>query len=168
MGRYCQDRPTLNRSELLKSRVGKCRALGIDYGDKRIGIAVSDIGWNISSPLKVLDNHGAYQKLFQLVDEYMVGVIVIGMPVSLKGQVEGEQVIKVKKFAGKLGDLLEDRSKNIELIGWDERMSSNAAHGILSECGASTTYRKHNIDKIAASFILQGFLDFMRNHTAEL
>ncbi|MDR1234414.1 MAG: Holliday junction resolvase RuvX [Holosporales bacterium] len=156
----------MNNYGHLKSKIGECRVLGIDYGDKRIGTAISDIGWIIASPLKVLDNHGAYKKLFQIISEYEIGVIVVGMPISLNGENIGMQATKVKKFISKLEELLVENQRSIDLVVWDERLSSKAAHRVLLECDTSSSYKRNNIDKIAASFILQGFIDRIRYYGA--
>jgi putative Holliday junction resolvase len=144
--------------------VNKARAMGVDYGDKRIGVALSDIGWNIASPLAVLDNHGSLKKLCLLARENDVGVIVVGLPVTLSGHQAGSQLEKVKKFAEKLMEAMHslEHWEEVELIFWDERLSSVAANRALLEEGGSRASRKLKVDKVAASFMLQGYLDSHR------
>ena len=95
---------------------GKYRALCIDYGDKRVGVAISDINWKIASPLVILESHGVYNRLLEIINEQKVGVIVIGAPLALNGGTSGNQLEKVKKF-------VENLEKKIEkpIIMWDER-----------------------------------------------
>ncbi len=137
--------------------IGKSRALCLDYGDKRIGVALSDIGWNIASPLVVLDSHGVFPKLLKIIEENKVGVIVVGAPQSLAGGSSGKQHEKVKKFTEKLDEL----AKDIIIVFWDERYSSVAATRALVEAEMTHAKKKQYIDKVAASFILQGFLNYV-------
>ena len=147
------------KNELFRSDyIGKRRALCLDYGDKRIGVAVSDIGWDIASPLIVLESNGVFQKLSKILNDYSIGIIIVGAPHSLSGANSGKQYEKVKKFTEKL----EKIENNIDILYWDERLSSVAATRILVEAEMTHSNKKKNIDKIAASFILQGFLDYMR------
>lgn len=141
--------------------IGKCRVLSIDYGDKRVGVAVSDINWRIASPLKVLESHGVYNELFQLILDYSIGIVVVGAPKALNGGESGKQFEKVKKFVEKLEELSVSKSLDIKIIYWDERLSSVAANRFLDESEMSISRKKKNIDKVAASFILQGFLDYV-------
>lgn len=140
--------------------VGKCRALCLDYGNKRVGVAVSDINWRIASPLKVFESHGVYSNILKVVSEYAAGVVVVGSPVSLNGGNSGTQLEKVKKFVTKLEQLL---PPDISIVYWDERLSSVAASRFLVEAEMSISQKKKNIDKVAASFILHGFLDYVAN-----
>ena len=134
---------------------GKCRVLCLDYGDKRIGLAISDINWMIASPLKVLESHGVVKDLLKVANENNAGVVVVGAPKALNGGDSGKQLEKVKKFVEKLNELLPEKI----ILFWDERLSSVAATRFLDEAEMSLTKRKKTIDKVAASFILQGMLD---------
>ena len=146
--------------------IGKCRVLCLDYGDKRVGVAISDINWRIASPLKVLESHGVYSDLFKLISEYSIGIVVVGAPKALNGGDSGKQFEKVKKFVEKLDELSNSKSLDIKIIYWDERLSSVAANRFLNESEMSISRKKKNIDKVAASFILQGFLDYIEyTHT---
>lgn len=143
--------------------IGKNRALCIDYGDKRIGLAVSDINWIISSPLKTLPSHGIFNTIFDILKQYGIGVVVIGAPRTLSGQSGGKQFEKIKKFVTKLEELQEKRGGDLKIVYWDERFSSVAANRYFEEAGMSVSKRKENIDKVAASFILQGFINFAKS-----
>ena len=145
-----------NLNELcLNDLKGKCRALCIDYGDKRIGVAISDINWEIASPLIALESHGVYDRLLRIIDEQKVGVIVVGAPLALNGGTTGRQLEKVKKF-------VENLNKKVEtpIIMWDERLSTHGADRLLTNACIAKSKRKAYIDKIAASFILEGFLHY--------
>lgn len=136
------------------------RILGLDYGDKTIGIAVSDpLGWTAQG-VEIIrrDNPGEYKKslkrLTELAEEYQPEAIVLGYPKNLDNS-EGERCIKTKAFA----ERLEKRFPKIEIILWDERFSTIAAERALREAELSHEKRKSVIDKMAAVHILQGYLD---------
>lgn len=151
--RWKQKLPIVNDiRELCLSR--NSRALGLDYGDKRVGVAVSDTGFSIASPLIVLDSHNVFDMLFKIIDEYNVSVIVIGKPITLCGESGGKQLEKVVKFAEKLL-LIRDMS----VIMWDERFSTHAAVRYMSQTNISLNKQNKLKDKLSASFILQGVLD---------
>ena len=135
---------------------GKGRALCIDYGDKRVGIAITDINWIIASPLTVLDSHGIYQNLVKIIEEYKVKVIIVGLPKALNGGAIGKQLDKVKRFVTKLNVLC----TGAYILLWDERQSTNGAIRILDRGDVTRSQYKTKIDKIAASFILEGFLNY--------
>jgi len=141
--------------------IGHGRVLCFDYGDKRIGLAISDINWQISSPLKTLPSHGIFNNIFNIFKDYGVNVIIVGAPRTLSGVSSGKQFEKVKKFTLKLEELIKKRELNLNIIYWDERFSSVAVNRYFDESKMSVLKRKNNIDKVAASFILQGFLDFV-------
>ncbi|MDR2074611.1 MAG: Holliday junction resolvase RuvX [Holosporales bacterium] len=133
------------------------RALGLDYGHKRIGIALSDPTLTIASPLTTLESHNVFSKLLEIIDKYEVKVIVIGKPISMSGESNNSQLQKVEKFIGKLKTLID-----IEVILWDERLSTHASQRCVNEAKISRNKQKNIIDKVAASFILQGWIDYIR------
>ena len=137
---------------------GKCRALCIDYGDKRVGLAISDINWKIASPLIVLDSNGIYDRLLKIIIEQEVEVIIVGAPLALNGGTTGKQLEKVKKFTENL-----DKKVEKPIIMWDERLSTYGADRLLTNACITQSKRKSYIDKIAASFILEGFLHYCEN-----
>jgi putative Holliday junction resolvase len=116
----------------------------------------------IASPLLVLDNHGAIKRLRSIILENLVMVVVIGLPIGLDGRSAGPQIDKVKKFAEKLEESARRDIPDMKFLFQDERLSSVAANRLLSEAGINLSMRQKNVDKIAASFILQGFLDSNR------
>lgn len=137
---------------------GRCRALCIDYGDKRIGVAISDINWEIASPLIVLESHGVYDRLLEIINEQEVGVIVVGAPLAINGDQGGKQLEKVKRFVENLG-----KKVNLPIVMWDERLSTHGADRLLTNACITKSRRKTYIDKVAASFILEGFLHYCEN-----
>jgi putative Holliday junction resolvase len=138
------------------------RALGLDYGDKRIGIAVSDTTLTIASPLIILESHNVFPKLLRIIEEYVVTVIVVGKPVSMSGDNNNSQLQKVKKFVEKLRTLTD-----MDVVFWDERMSSHASMRYINDAKISRGKQKNVRDKVAAGFILQGWLDYIKNTTSQ-
>ena len=136
------------------------RILGLDYGDKTIGIAISDpFGWTAQG-LEIIKriNENEYKKsisrIAEIVLEFDVEKIVLGFPKNMDNS-EGLRCEKTLEFKNRL----EKRFNNIPIILWDERMSTIAAQRSLIEGNMSRIKRKNIIDKIAAIYILQGFLD---------
>jgi putative holliday junction resolvase len=131
------------------------RVLGIDYGDSRIGLAMSDPLKIIASPFKTIRNEGNEKclQVFQsLIKEKDVEAIVVGLPMGLKGQ-ETAQTKKVREFA----DLLYALKLPIHLE--DERLSSVSAEKSMIQQNIKTGHNKGLIDQRAAAIILQQFLD---------
>jgi putative Holliday junction resolvase len=131
------------------------RALCLDHGTRRIGVAISDIKWIISSPLTVLESCTVFKNLIQIVKEKEVGLIVVGRPVSLNGGFGGTQMKKVMIFVEKLCSLTD-----VDVILWDERLSTAGAINSMKDFKISQKKSRSVVDKIAASFILSGFLAF--------
>ena len=135
--------------------------LGIDYGDSRIGIAKSDpFGWtaqaietiNVKGDLKI-----PLDRIQKLVQQYNIERIVIGFPKNMNGTI-GPRGEKTQHFIDLLTNLLE----NVEIIKWDERLSTVAASRTMHELGVKTSKKKGIVDQIAAVYILQGYLDSKR------
>jgi putative Holliday junction resolvase len=135
------------------------RILGIDYGSKRIGVAVSDPLNIVARGLGVVRNSaGMYEEIARFADEYDVSTIVVGMPLNLKGG-KGIMAGEVEKFMEAL------RSKlNRKVVQFDERFTTRAAHQSLRDSGIRKKQRqsKERIDEIASALILQHYLD--RHH----
>lgn len=134
------------------------RFLGIDYGTKNIGIAISDTSRFIATPLVIIDNsnkENTLKKLETIIKENNVSVIVIGLPLLMNGQI-GDMAIKAKNF----GQELEKIFPNIEICYFDERLTSKKVENMLiNNFDLSRNKRKKVIDKIAAAEILQSVLD---------
>ena len=130
--------------------------LGLDFGDKTIGIAVSDKSKTIATPIITIKRKGALKdikKLLSILQEYDVGGIILGLPLSLNGN-ENEGTKKVRKFAQEI-----IKCKNIKIAFQDERYSSDVIYKELRKNSISNKKIKKKIDQMAASYILQGFLD---------
>lgn len=148
---YC----TLDNLPLIKQQ--QKRLFGLDIGDRRIGISVCDATWLIASPLTMLDRKTDWKaQLHKLLKQYPVGCFVSGLPLLMNGD-EGPQAKKVKEF-------IETHifPHGVPVYLWDERLSTCAANRALIEADMSRMKRKDNVDKVAASFILQGVLDRLR------
>jgi putative Holliday junction resolvase len=135
------------------------RNLGLDVGDRRIGVAISDSEQILASPLTTIvraDDDKAINAIIELANKYEVRKIIIGLPYSLSGNI-GRQAEKVKAFVEKLSQ----RTKtDIELR--DERLSTVAVDRLLRDAGIKSQRRKEQRDAAAAAFILQGYLDSLK------
>jgi putative Holliday junction resolvase len=130
--------------------------LGLDFGDKIIGIAVSDKSKTIATPIISIKRKSILkdiEKLLSILEEYDVGGIILGLPLSLDGN-ENEMTKKVRKFAQEI-----EKSKDIKITFYDERYSSDVIYKELRKNSISKDKIKKKIDQMAASYILQGFLD---------
>lgn len=132
------------------------RILGLDVGDRTIGVAISDpLGFTAQgiTTIKRKKIEEDMNELLKICDEYKVEKIVSGLPKNMNGTV-GEQGEKVKMFC-------EELKKHIDkdIIFWDERLTTVAAHKAMLEADMSRKKRKQIVDKIAATYILQGYLD---------
>ena len=136
------------------------RALGLDVGDRRIGVALSDPIGVTAQPLTVLERQGGAKDVdavCALAQEHGVGVIVVGLPLTLRGE-RGPQAQKVVSFA----DALRQRmAMPVRLI--DERLTTVQGERALLEGGVRRQRRKQVIDRVAAQLILQSFLDVQAN-----
>jgi len=130
------------------------RILGIDHGDVRIGIAMSDETAFLASPLTTVQNgKGAVDEVIALVHEHGVEKIVIGLPLNMDGSC-GPATEKVRKFSQKLAE-----KTNVPIIEMDERLTTVTAHHNLREAGLDGRQRKGVVDMAAAQIILQDWLD---------
>ncbi len=135
------------------------RSLGLDIGDKRIGVAISDPEEILASPLATItrgDDDKAIDAILELVAKHGAQRIVVGLPYSLDGNI-GRQASKVMAFVEKLSGRTE---VNIETQ--DERLSSVAAKRLLVEAGTKKHKARLQLDAAAAAFVLQGYLDSLR------
>lgn len=131
------------------------RILGIDYGDARVGIAVSDLLGITAQGVKTIKNTGAKKLLSEInevIKEYNPEKIVIGLPKNMDGS-EGFRVDATKAFAGKLKEIYAG-----EIIFWDERMSSLGAKRYLNETNTRGKKRKAVLDTVAACIILENYM----------
>jgi len=156
------------------------RSLGLDVGDKRTGVAISDPQGILATPLTVLvskDEDALIDEILKLVEQYKAECVVVGLPRRLNGEL-GKQADKVTAFADKLSWRAKQSNLNqFDVQLWDERLSTKAAERLKAEAGgkgrkvrsrAKRGAKNHSfsvkaeLDAIAAAFILQGFLDSHR------
>ena len=133
------------------------RCLSLDVGDKTVGVAVSDPLGLTAQGVKTIQrtsNKNDVKAIGELISEYEVTKLVIGLPKNMNGT-EGERCEIVRKFATKILAAYPD----VEQIFWDERLSTVAAEKSLIAADVSRKKRKKVIDKMAAVYILQGYLD---------
>ena len=130
--------------------------LGLDFGDKTIGIAVSDKSLTIASPIKTIRRKSISKdliELFDLIEVYNVGGLIVGLPLSLNGK-ENIRTEQVRKFVKVI-----ELQKNIKIMLYDERFSSDVIFKELRKNHNSISKIKKKLDQQAAAYILQGFLD---------
>jgi putative Holliday junction resolvase len=131
--------------------------MGLDLGEKTIGVAVSDVTRMVASPLELIRKTkftAEASRLFALIDEREVGAIVIGLPVNMDGT-EGTRCQSNRAFARNLL-----RLRDIPIAFWDERMSTMAVNRVLiEEADVTRARRAELVDKLAAAWILQGAVD---------
>ena len=135
----------------------KVRALGLDLGTKRIGVAVSDSEGLLATPIEVIvrqkDAHQDYLAVVELVKEWEVNIVVVGMPYSLDGQ-EGPMAQKTLEEVKSLSDILP-----VSVVTYDERLTTVTAERSLREQGVSSKEGRKVIDQLAAAVLLQAWLD---------
>jgi putative Holliday junction resolvase len=133
------------------------KIMGIDYGDARTGVAISDLLCSIvgsSTVVKSRNTEKAIADIVQLVEENQVGTIVVGLPRNMDGT-EGPRAQLCREFA----ELLKEATGR-EVVMWDERRTTVEAHNILSDHNYHGKKRKDTVDAVAASLILEGYLAF--------
>ncbi len=139
----------------------KTKILAIDWGTKRIGVAISDESKTIATPLPTLTVNslkGVLYKLRQIIYKENVRVIVLGIPKKLDGS-ESDSTIKAKIFGHKLISPFIKRKRKIQLFYADETLSSWEAKAILKELGKPYDKESGRIDQIVAASLLQDYLD---------
>ncbi len=140
--------------------------MGLDVGDKTIGIALSDELHLTAQGLETLQRTNIKSdtdRIIKIMEEQGAEKIIIGVPKNLNGT-DSIQTEKVYKFKEKLENKLKSTGrKGIELISWDERFSTVIAENILIQADLTRKKRKKVVDKIAAVVILQSYLDYIKN-----
>lgn len=133
----------------------KPRILGIDYGTRKTGIAISGPLGTLCSPLSTVDTKKIYSEIESRIEEYDVSKIVVGWPINEDGS-QQEITRTVEDFIGRLR-----KKVDIEIVAWDERYSSMRARAMLKDSGASKKRRNQRgtVDAIAAVVILEEYLE---------
>jgi putative holliday junction resolvase len=133
------------------------RYLGLDVGNRRIGVAVSDeLGWTAQPVLTLTRKRSSREdqrSLARLARRFEVVGIVVGNPIHISGELSA-QAVKTQRFATELGELT-----GLPIHLWDERLTSREAHQILYEAGHKRQEHRRVVDQVAATLILQSFLD---------
>lgn len=143
------------------------RILGLDFGSKTVGVAVSDGLLLTAQGVETIERRDENKlrktcaRIEELIAEYGITEIVLGLPKNMNNT-EGERVEKTKAF----GEMLERRT-GLPVQYWDERLTTVAAEQILMESGVRRENRKAVIDKVAAGLILQGYLDCLKTKENE-
>lgn len=133
------------------------RIMGIDYGDARTGVAISDLLCSIVGSTCVVPSRNtekAIADIVKLAKDHEVGEIVVGLPRNMNGT-EGSRAELCREFAAKLGE-----ATGLPIAMWDERRTTVEAHNILSQHNYHGQKRKNTVDAVAASLILEGYLNF--------
>lgn len=134
------------------------RLLGMDMGEKTIGLALSDLGLMIATPMETI-RRGKFsadlEKLAAIITAQQVGGLIIGLPVNMDAS-EGPRAQSVRQFARNLL-----KRFALPIVLWDERLSTMAVTRLLIEADTSRARRAELVDKLAAAYILQGALDRM-------
>jgi len=133
------------------------RVMGIDYGDARTGIAISDLLCSIVGSTTVIHSRNGEKtigQILELIQKNDVGELVMGLPKNMDGT-EGPRAQLCREFAQRL-----EEASGLPVKLWDERRTTVEAHNILSEHNYHGKKRKNTVDAVAASLILEGYLGF--------
>jgi putative Holliday junction resolvase len=137
------------------------RALGLDLGSKRVGVAISDSGGAVATPIDTIhrsrDRHADRRRIAELVAEWEAEIVVVGLPLSLDGSI-GPAAQGAIDEAEALGDTL-----SVPVVLQDERLTTVTAHDRLREQGLKGPRRTAVVDQTAAAVLLQAWLDARRN-----
>ena len=137
------------------------KIMAIDYGDARTGVAISDLLCSIVGSTFVVPSRNtdkAIADIVKLCRDNMVGTIVVGLPRNMDGS-EGPRAELCRAFGEKLGEVT-----GLPIKMWDERRTTVEAHNILSEHNYHGKKRKNTVDAVAASLILEGYLNFKKRN----
>ena len=139
------------------------RNIGLDFGSKTVGVAVSDELLITAQGVEIISRKSQSKlrqtlaRIEELIQQYGVEKIVLGFPKNMNNT-EGERCEKTLEFK----EMLERRT-GLEVVLWDERLTTVAADRTMMEAGIRRENRKQYVDQIAATFILQGYLDYQKN-----
>ena len=146
--------------EFKKKQLDKCRLIGLDLGSKRIGVSICDEKQLIATPFKTINrtsNIELINKLKTIIDENNIKGIIIGNPLNMDGS-PGRSTQSVKDISNNI-----KKKINVPIFLWDERLSTVGAFNLSSQLDVNVTKREKKIDENAATFILQGAIDFLNN-----
>ena len=146
--------------EFKKKQSDKCRLIGLDLGSKRIGVSICDEKQLIATPFKTINKSTSkdlIDELKNIIEENNIKGIVIGNPLNMDGS-SGSSVQSVKDTSLNI-----EKSIDLPICLWDERLSTVGAFNLSSQLDINVTKREKKIDENAAAFILQGAIDFLNN-----
>ena len=146
--------------EFKKKYLDKCRLIGLDLGSKRIGVSICDDKQLIATPLKTINKDSLKDLIDDLrfiIEENDIKGIVVGNPLNMDGS-SGRSAQSVKDTTENI-----EKNLNIPICLWDERLSTVGAFNLSSQLDINVSKREKKIDENAATFILQGALDFLNN-----
>ena len=146
--------------ELKKNQLDKGRLIGLDLGSKRIGVSICDEKQLIATPFKTLNRTTAKELINELkiiIEENNIQGIIIGNPLNMDGS-SGSSAQSVKDTSDNI-----EKSINLPICLWDERLSTVGAFNLSSQLDVNVTKREKKIDENAAAFILQGAIDYLNN-----
>ena len=147
-------------TELKKILNTKSRVIGVDMGSKKVGISISDENRKIATPLKTIDYKNIEylgNEIQKIVKDSGIDAIIFGNPLNMDGT-KGSATQSVKDKIKLLSDTID-----VPMFLWDERLSAVGAFNLSSQLDINVSKRVKNIDKNAATFILQGVLDYLNN-----
>jgi putative Holliday junction resolvase len=140
--------------------------LALDVGERRVGVAIGQV---LARPLTTLKRRSRvedFEVLGRLVRKHKVDTIVVGLPLNMDGS-KGFQAQKVERYASGLKDALVEMDLEVQLVFWDERLTTDQAERALTDAGHNWQERKGKVDAVAAAIILQGYLDRHGNLTLD-
>lgn len=139
------------------------RIMGLDFGSKTVGVAISDPLLITAQGIETIERkeenklRRTLARIEELIVEYGIEEIVLGLPKNMNNSI-GVRAELTMEFKDKL-----ERRTGIPVVLWDERLTTVAAGRVMIEAGVRREHRKEHLDKIAACFILQGYLDYRKN-----
>ena len=146
--------------EFKKKQLDRCRLIGLDLGSKRIGVSICDEKQLIATPFRTIKRSAAKELINELrtiIEENDIKGIIIGNPLNMDGT-SGSSAQSVKDTSENI-----EKSINLPICLWDERLSTVGAFNLSSQLDINVSKREKKIDENAATFILQGAIDFLSN-----
>ena len=146
--------------EFKKKQSEKCRLIGLDLGSKRIGVSICDEKQLIATPYKTIHkskNNELIEELKNIIQENDIKAIIIGYPLNMDGS-SGSSAQSVNDVSKNI-----DKEIDVDVCLWDERLSTVGAFNLSSQLDVNVSKREKNIDQNAATFILQGAIDYLNN-----
>ena len=140
------------------------RILGVDLGDRRTGVAITDLTGTLAGGLEAVESTGltdCAKKVLDIIAKYDVCEIVIGYPINMNGT-KGESSLKVEKFKEILEKLAKSQNIELKITLFDERLSTSLAHVYMNQTGIKAKSRKNKVDMLSAQIILQNYIDSNR------